>query len=133
MILLQFYLITENYRDYNSFKSAGMKKIAKALQNMSTLTIFSISNNNVDEQAAGDIATVLSHNTNLRKLYLNSNNFKTEGMIKIAEGLQNISTLRILNISSNNIGKGAADNIAAEQFYLITFNCDRCTLIIIMT
>ena len=70
-----------------------MIKIAKALQNISTLTKFSIYNNNVGEEAADDIATVLSHNTQLQVINFNSNSFNTVGMIKIAKGLQNISTL----------------------------------------
>ena len=68
-----------------------MIKIAKALQNISTLT----SRNNVGEEAADDIATVLSNNTQLL-VNLNSNSFKTVGMIKIAKALQNISTLTAL-------------------------------------
>ena len=44
----------------NSFKTVGMIKIAKALQNISTLTEFSIDSNNVDEDAADDIATASS-------------------------------------------------------------------------
>ena len=40
-----------------------MIKIAKALQNISTLTTFGIYNNNVGEEVADDIATVLSNNT----------------------------------------------------------------------
>ena len=61
-----------------------MIKIVKALQNISTLTKFSISNNNVGEAAAVDIAMVLSHNTKLQELYLNNNIITTVGMIKIA-------------------------------------------------
>ena len=42
-----------------------MIKIAKALQNISTLTALGIYSNNVGEEAADDIATVLSNNTQL--------------------------------------------------------------------
>ena len=62
----------------------GVIKIVKALQNISTLTIFSIGNNNIDEEAANDIASVLSYNRKLKELYLHNNNFKTRGIIKIA-------------------------------------------------
>ena len=110
----------------NSFKTLSMIRIAKALQNISTLTVFSIGNNNVGEETADDIATVLSHNAKLKELYLNSNNFKTVGMIKIAKALQNISTLKVLNLHTNNVGEEAADDIATvlshntklEELYL---------------
>ena len=98
--------------DNNSFKTVGMIKIAKALQNVSTFAKFNISHNRAGEEAADDIATVLSHNTNLKEVYLQDNGFKTVGMIKIARGLQNVSTLTALNISNNNIGEEAADDIA---------------------
>ena len=89
-----------------------MVKIAKALRDVSTLTIINISNNNVGEEAADDIATVLSRNINLQQLNLSNNGLKTVGMIKIAKALQNISTLRIFIISNNNVGLEAADDIA---------------------
>ena len=47
-----------------------MIKIAKALQNISTLTAFRIDSNNVGEEAADDIATVLSNNTQLQMVDL---------------------------------------------------------------
>ena len=100
------------YLHGNGFKTLSMIRIAKALQNISTLTVFNISNNNVGEETADDIATVLSHNTKLKELYLNRNNFKTVGMIKIAKALQNISTLETLNLHTNNVGEEAADDIA---------------------
>ena len=100
------------YLHDNNFKTVGMMKIVKALQNISTLIRFSIANNNVGEEAADDIATVLSHNTKLQKLYLHDNNFKTVGMIKIVKALQNISTLIRFDIRNNSVGEEAADDIA---------------------
>jgi len=70
-----------------------MIKITKALQNISTLKVLSINNNNVGKKAADDIATVLSDNTKLQILNLGNNDFKTVGMIKIAKALHNFSTL----------------------------------------
>ena len=98
--------------DDNSFKTVGMIKIVKALQNISTLTEFCIYNNNVGEEAADDIATVLSNNTQLQIVNLDSNCFKTVGMIKIAKALQNISTLTTFCIGYSNVGEEAADDIA---------------------
>ena len=52
----------ELYLDNNSFKTVGMIKIAKVLQNILTLTVLSIDNNNVTKAVADDIAAVLSLN-----------------------------------------------------------------------
>ena len=87
----------------NSFKTKVMMKLVKALQFTSTLTVFRIINNDVGEEAANDIVTVLSHSTNLQKLYLHDNRFTVVGMKIIAGVLQSISTLRVFNISQNFI------------------------------
>ena len=100
------------YLHGNSFKTVGIIKITKSLQNVSTLIVFSIGNNEVGEEAADEVATVLSHNTNLKELYLYKNNFKTVGMIKITKALRNISTLEILNLHTNNVDEEAANDIA---------------------
>ena len=99
---------------YNSFKSPGMIRIAKALTNMrtSTLTIFAINNNGVDEKAADELAEVLLRNSQLQGLDFSNNNFKSAGMIKIAKALQTISTLVVFSISNNNVDEEAADDIA---------------------
>ena len=71
MILQLFYLITLNYRvrlGGNSLQTEGAIKIAKALQNTTHLTIFDMRYNNINDEAADDIATVLSHNTKLQQL-----------------------------------------------------------------
>ena len=75
--------------------------------------MFSISNNNIGVEAAGDIATVRSHNLSLQELYLNGNNLKETDLISICKSLQSISTLKVLNIASNKINEEAADDISA--------------------
>ena len=79
----------------NSFKTAGMIKIAKALKNVSNLTELSISDNSIDERAADDIATALSHNTKLQELHLHDNSFRTSGIVKIAKSSWRISSLTV--------------------------------------
>ena len=107
------------YLGGNDIQSAGAIMIAKSLQNVFHLTIFSICDNNINEEAARDIAAVLSHNTELQKLYLGKNNLQSMGAIMIAKGLQNISNLIIFSISDNNIGEEAADDIATALFHNI--------------
>ena len=50
--------------EIRNLQSAGTIKIAKGLQNTSSLTVFSIFDNNISEEAAGDIATVLDQHIN---------------------------------------------------------------------
>ena len=97
----------------NSFRSTGAIKIAKALQNISTLTKLYLNNNHVTDLAADDIATVLSRNTQLQELDISENNFQTTGAKTITKALQSGYILRKLYISNNNITAEAADDIAA--------------------
>ena len=123
-------LVTLHVSD--SLLQESIIKIARALQNISTLKKIHINGNNIGEETAGDIAAILSHNNKLQQLYLHNNNFKTAGIIKIAKALQNTSTLTVFNIGNNNASEEAADDIAnvlshnteLQQLYLHN-NCFR--------
>jgi len=58
----------------NYLQSAGVIKVAKALQHISSLNELYISYNNITEQAVDDIAAAVSHNTNLTVLNFSGNN-----------------------------------------------------------
>jgi len=105
--------LQELHLDGNSLKTAGAIKIIKGLQNIFTLTVFAMENNNISDEAADDIAAVLSHNTKLKELYLGGNTFKTTGAVKIMKSLQNTSTLTVFDMCNNNISDEVADIIAA--------------------
>ena len=47
----------------------------------------------VGDEAADDIATVLSYNTQLQELHLHNNNIQARGAITITKALINTSTL----------------------------------------
>ena len=69
--------------------------------------------NNINVEAANDIATIVSHsNSKLQWLDLADNNLQAAPTVIIAKGLKEISTLKSLNISNNHITKRAAGNIA---------------------
>ena len=98
----------------NKFRTAiGMEKIAKALQNISSLSELNIRWSSITEKVANDIAAVILNNSKLQILNIGGNKFQTVGIIKIAKALTNISSLSELNIRQNNITEEAADNIAA--------------------
>ena len=97
--------------DENGFKTGGIITIAKALQSISTLTALLINGNDVGEEAADYIATVLSCNTKLQKLNLSNNSFQATGAIRITEALGNTLTLEKYDISNNNIGEFAVATV----------------------
>ena len=96
----------------SKLQTVGAIKIMKASQRICTLKKLYLNNNNITEEAADDIATVISCNIHLQELNLGSNNLQTTGTIKIAQSLQRISSLTKLYINHNNITDEAADDIA---------------------
>ena len=71
MILQLFYLIILIYKGYiGGLHAAGAIKIAKVLQNNTTLTIFSMDHNDISDEAAAEIKAILSHNSKLQRLTL---------------------------------------------------------------
>ena len=92
----------------------AMGAIAKSLQHICTLKKLCMSNNNITDEAADDIAAAISCNIHLQELNLGSNNLKASGIIKIAKSLQNISSLTKLYINHNNVNitNEAANDIA---------------------
>ena len=103
---LQEFSIGKNY-----LQASSATIIAKALQNISTLTKLYINENNITDEAANDIATVISHNIHLQELDIGTNVLCTAGGIIIAKALQHISTLTKLYINNNNITDEAANDI----------------------
>ena len=87
--------------------------VRKIIPNLVNLKIFNVANNNISEEAADDIAAILSHNTKLQELYPGGNNLQSAGAIKTAKSLLNVSSLTVFDISNNNVGEKAADDIAA--------------------
>ena len=99
----------------NRFQTIGIIKIIKVFRSMfiSDLKKLCISNNNITDEAVGDIADVLSSNIQLELFNISGNYIKAPGIIRIARSLQQTSTLKQLYISNNNITNEAADDITA--------------------
>ena len=62
-------------------QTIGSIKIAITLQNATTLTAFNMASNSIGDEAADDIAIILSHNTKPQILVLGGNNLQTAGVI----------------------------------------------------
>ena len=117
--------IVSNNKKLQKFNAGGNNLgVAKAniiLQALLStyLTLFNVSNNNLSDEAADNIAAVLRHNTKLQELYLSKNNLRTSGITEVARSLKEITTLTVLDISNNDISAEAADSIAT----ILQFNC----------
>ena len=95
---------------HNNLQAAGAIKVCRA--NLSKLTGFNISHNDITIDAADDIGAFLSHNTKLRKLDLSGNDLQAIGYTSIFKKFQIMSNLVSLNISHSSVIKEAADELA---------------------
>ena len=93
----------------NDLLADKFKKISDAVNKLSNLKIFSISNNRT---AASKLAVGIN-SKQLTSLYLKSNNLLSESIISVAEKLQNINTLTVLVISNNEINEEASNSLAS--------------------
>ena len=87
-------------------------KFVQALKSLSCLKILELLGNNINEEAADDIATVIINNSGLVRLYFADNHLGTVGISKIAKSLIDPRGLEILDITNNNITSEAAESIS---------------------
>ena len=104
----------------NNLQTAGIIKVMKALKGINTLRKLNISNNDITDEVADDIAAVICCNIMLQELNLGGNRLQTPGIVKIAKSLQKSSLLTKLHINDNNFTKEAAYDIAGA----VSFNVD---------
>ena len=76
-------------------------KIFTALEKIFLLQILSLNNNNIDDEAADSIATVISNNHQLEKLNFSCNKFSASGLSPVIKTLSVSKNIKVLNISSN--------------------------------
>ena len=92
---------------HNKIKSHGAIVISKALTNLKSLKVLSIENNDVDDQAADNIAAALTRNSGIQQLWIGQNHFTPSGISAVLQGLLTEAQLplsqlhRILFKSSN--------------------------------
>ena len=98
----------------NSFmQTGGVIKIFKSLRNISNLRKMYIHGNVITDEAADDIAVVLSQNTKLKEINISYNNLQTAGAVKIFHSIMHISTLTKFNIAHNMITNEATEYIVS--------------------
>ena len=104
--------LQELYIFRTNFQTSGGKAAIKVLQDICTLTKIQFANNNISDEAANDIATIVSNNTKLKVIEISGSKLQTSGTIKIMKALQKSYTLKRLYLNDNNITEEAADDIA---------------------
>ena len=96
----------------NSFLQAeGIIKIFKSMKSITNLRKLYICDNIISDEAAGDIAAILSQNPKLEELDVSCTNLQTTGAVKIFEGMRETSTLTQINIAHNMITDKATEHV----------------------
>jgi len=101
-------------------------KIIAALKNLSNLNLLDLSDNDMSDVIATELAFVIAKNSSLEVLRLSSNRLTKFSVIAIAKSLSRISTLKVFDIRTNLVNEEAADSIASvvqtnaglEELYL---------------
>ena len=100
------------YFGYNTMKTRGVLILSNSLKQLHHLKELCLSSNEITEEAASEIAAIISSNPNLDKLSLFKNSLGSKGISKISFPLKHTSTLKCLHISKNNITEEAVCDIA---------------------
>ena len=88
------------------------KAMISSLQIIRTLKVINLENNNIDEDAATELAGHLHCNNILEQLWLRGNELYDKGASVVLQSLHNLSTLLILDLSYNHLSSESADGIA---------------------
>ena len=104
--------LQELYLNDLNLKTNGAIKIAESLSSISELKILDFQNNIITEEAAKQIACVISNNVALEQLYLSGNHLQL-GITKIFKALRGISSLKLLDLENNAMSGKIAKELAA--------------------
>ena len=117
----------QNENSYKNFAGGAVKKLShidsktmmSSLQIIRTLRVINLESNNVNEDAATELACQLDCNNILEQLWLRGNELYDKGASVVLQSLHSLSTLLILDLSFNHLTSKSADGIAV----LICNNC----------
>ena len=105
-------LINQLWLDGNDLHSTGTIIICNALKKIKTLSILSLCNNGISDDAADELSAVIRQNVLLEDLLLSNNQLYSTGIKIIAESLIKLIKLRKLDLFNNNIGKKGVSSLA---------------------
>ena len=95
----------------NNNLGVGALSIVKALQNIKSLRMLGLSNNNLPEEISREVSGVIKSNCNLKMLALSSNDIRYSAIV-ILQALSTITTLKILKMNDNQIGEKGGEVLA---------------------
>ena len=99
---------------HNNLKSIGIIKICRS--NLTKLTLFKLSHNNITDEASTDIASFLSQNSELQVLDMSCNDLET-GCRTIFTKLRSMMVLSVLKLTNCHLIKETADKLANVLLY----------------
>ena len=105
-------LMNQLWLDGNGLYSTGTIVICNALKKIRTLSILSLCNNGITDDAADELSAVITHNILLEDLLLSNNQLQYTGIAIIAESLSKLIKLRKLDLFNNNISRQGASSLA---------------------
>ena len=83
--------------------SIKVVNISNSLKIRSSLKVFNLSDNDIDDDATDSIAAVICNNCLIEKIYLSNNTLSYAGALVIANALKITKTITVLDISNNFI------------------------------
>jgi len=95
----------------NKLMTSGIIAIAESLSCISTLKILNIRGNQVTEEAADVLSSVVLNNNGMEELWLGVNNLQA-GIQKILKALKTLPKLRVLDIENNHMPENVFDKLA---------------------
>ena len=104
-------LINQLWLDGNDLHSTGTITICNALKKIRRLSILSLCNNGISDDAADELSAVITQNVLLEDLLLSNNQLHYIGTKIIAESLSKLIKLRKLDLFNNNIGIEGASSL----------------------
>ena len=96
-----------------NFLGTGVKVIANALKQISSLKTLNLNSNQIPESVAENLAAALLNNKSLQVVALSENNLTAKGVERISQALSTLSGLQTYNINNNYSTEEASDAISS--------------------
>ena len=113
-MITEVLLTTSSLKELNianaKLKTTIAIRIFTALEKFFSLKVLRLNNNDIDDEATGGIAAVISNN-HLEELNISCNNFSNSGLIPVIQALSRTKNIKLLNISGNFKHHSSTDEV----------------------